>query len=136
MMNTLILGLVFVVLAILVWKLWKPVVMPPKQEVPVNEARVYFFYTDWCGFSKKAQPEWAKLERKLGTTGYFGKTHVTPVKVDAEQDRKLSMLYEIDAYPTVILETQDASYKFDKRVTYENLMKFLQGILGQESERL
>ena len=136
MMRALIFGLVFVVLAILVWKLWKPMLQPPKQEVPVNEARLYFFYTDWCGFSKKAQPEWAKLEKKLNGNGYFGKTHVTPVKVDAEQDRKLATMYEIDAYPTVILETHDAGYKFEKRVTYDNVMKFLHSVLGQEGERL
>lgn len=135
-MRTVLLVLAFVALAILVWKLWKPVVQPPKQEVPKNEARIYFFYTEWCGFSQKAQPEWAKLESKLSKGGYFGKTHVTPVKVDAEQDKKLATLYGINAYPTVVLETADASYDFDKRVTYDNLLAFLRRHLGQESESL
>ncbi len=135
-MRTVILILAFVVIAILVWKLWKPFVQPPKQEVPKNEARLYFFYTEWCGFSQKAMPEWEKLERKLSSGGYFGKTHVTPVKVDAEKDRKLATLYGINAYPTVVLETSDASYDFDKRVTTENLLAFLRRHLGQESESL
>jgi thiol-disulfide isomerase/thioredoxin len=135
-MNRIVLALAFVALVILVWKLWKPVVAPPKQEVPPNEARLYMFYTEWCGFSQKAQPEWNKLEKKLGSTGYFGKTHVTPIKVDAEKDKKLATLYEITGYPTVILETSTGRYDFDKRVTYENLMAFLRSRLGKERESL
>ena len=135
-MKELIFLLVVAILAVLVWKLWKPVVRPPKQEVPPNEAKLYFFYTEWCGWSQKAQPEWAKLEQKLQSDGYFGKTHVTPVKVNAEKDRALATLFGINAYPTVVLETETASYDFDQRVTYDNLLRFLRVRLGQEPERL
>jgi hypothetical protein len=65
-MNTVILVLAFVAIAFLVYKMWKPLLTPPKSVVPKNEARMYFFYTDWCGFSKKAMPEWAKLETYPG----------------------------------------------------------------------
>ena len=58
------------------------------------------------------------------------------MKVDAEKDRKLATLYGINAYPTVVLETTDTSYDFDKRVTYDNLLGFLRAHLGQESESL
>ena len=130
----LVIVLAFVALAILIWKLWKPVVQPPKKEVPPNEARLTMFYTEWCGFSQKALPEWAKLEKKLGGDGYFGTTHLTMVKVDADQDKKTATLYGINAYPTVVLETKDASYDFDKRVTADNLLAFLRYHLGQERE--
>lgn len=128
--------LAFVVLAILVWKLWKPVVAPPKKEVPPNEARLTMFYTEWCGFSQKAMPEWMKLEKKLGGDGYFGKTHLSMVKIDADKDKKTATLYGINAYPTVVLETQEGSYDFDKRVTADNLLTFLRSHLGQENESL
>lgn len=135
-MNTIVLALAFVALAILVWKLWKPVVAPPKQEVPINEARLYMFYTEWCGFSQKALPEWTKLEKKLSNNGYFGKVHVTPIKVDADKEKQLATLYSINAYPTVILETREGLYDFKKRVTYDNLLAFLRTHLGKESESL
>ncbi len=135
-MSMLVLVLAFVALAILVWKLWKPVVSPPKKEVPPNEARLTMFYTEWCGFSQKAMPEWAKLEQKLQGDGYFGKTHLNLVKVDAERDKKTATLYGINAYPTVVLETQEGSYDFDKRVTADNLLTFLRSHLGQERESL
>jgi thiol-disulfide isomerase/thioredoxin len=135
-MSMLVIVLAFVALSILVWKLWKPVVQPPKKEVPVNEARLTMFYTDWCGFSQKAMPEWAKLEKKLGGDGYFGTTHLNMVKVDADADKKTATLYGINAYPTVVLETREGSYDFDKRVTADNLMSFLRSHLGQEREGL
>lgn len=135
-MMMLVTVLAFVALAILVWKLWKPVVAPPKKEVPPNEARLTMFYTEWCGFSQKAMPEWAKLEQKLGGDGYFGKTHLNMVKVDADKDQKTATLYGINAYPTVVLETKDGSYDFDKRVTADNLLRFLRTHLGQERESL
>jgi thiol-disulfide isomerase/thioredoxin len=135
-MSMVVIVLAFVALAILVWKLWKPVVRPPTKEVPVNEARLTMFYTDWCGFSQKAMPEWAKLEAKLGGDGYFGTTHLTMVKVDAEAEAKTATLYGIHAYPTVVLETREGSYDFDKRVTSETLLAFLRSHLGQERESL
>jgi thiol-disulfide isomerase/thioredoxin len=135
-MMTLVIVLAFVALAILVWKLWKPVVRPPKQEVPVNEGRLLFFYTDWCGFSQKAMPEWEKLEKHLAADSTFGKTHVTAVKVDAERDQKLATLYGINAYPTIVLETRTESIDFEKRVTFDNLLSFLRRNLGQEGQGL
>jgi thiol-disulfide isomerase/thioredoxin len=135
-MTTLVIVLAFVALAILVWKLWKPVVQPPKKEVPPNEARLTMFYTEWCGFSQKAMPEWAKLEKKLGGDGYFGKTHLSMVKIDADKDKKTATLYGIDAYPTVVLETQEGIYTYDKRVTADGLLAFLRTHLGQERESL
>ena len=135
-MMMLVTVLAFVALAILVWKLWKPVVSPPKKEVAPNEARLTMFYTDWCGFSQKAMPEWAKLEKTLGGDGMFGTTRLTMVKVDAEADKKTATLYGINAYPTVVLETREGSYDFDKRVTSENLLAFLRSHLGQERESL
>lgn len=135
-MMMLVIVLAFMALAILVWKLWKPVVQPPKKEVAPNEARLTMFYTEWCGFSQKAMPEWAKLEQKLGGDGYFGKTHLNMVKIDADKDKKTATLYGINAYPTVVLETKEGSFDFDKRVTADNLLAFLRSHLGHEGDGL
>jgi thiol-disulfide isomerase/thioredoxin len=135
-MMMLVTVLAFVALAILMWKLWKPVVQPPKKEVPPNEARLTMFYTEWCGFSQKAMPEWAKLEKKLGGDGYFGKTHLNMVKVDADKDQKTATLYDINAYPSVVLETEEGIFEFNKRVTADNLLTFLRSHLGHEGDGL
>lgn len=132
-LTPLILALAFVAAGLLVWKLWKPTVMPPKKEVAPNEARLYFFYTNWCGWSKKAMPEWEALEK---SSGYFGKTKVKFVRVDAEADPETANLYEVDAYPTVLLETKDGIVPFNKRVTTAGLKDFLAGQFGKEQTGL
>ena len=83
-MSTLLAVLAVVLLGILVYKFWKPMIQPPKRAVKANEANLYFFYTNWCGFSQKAMPEWTKLEAKLKSESYFGKTHVNAIAVDCE----------------------------------------------------
>ena len=132
-LTPLILALAFVAAGLLVWKLWKPFVAPPKKEVPPNEARLYFFYTNWCGWSKKAMPEWETLEQGADR---YGKTHVKFVRVDAEADPLTAEMYEVDAYPTVILETRDGLIPYSKRVTTSGLKEFLAAHLGKEQSGL
>jgi thiol-disulfide isomerase/thioredoxin len=107
-------------------------VAPPKREVKPNEARLYFFFTNWCGFSKKAMPEWEKLETKLRETNTFGKTHVTPVRVDCEQDTATCDLYGVQGYPTIKLETREGISEFKQAVKYDKLLQFLRQTLGKE----
>jgi thiol-disulfide isomerase/thioredoxin len=135
-MNTLLVVLAFVLLGLLVYRFWKPYVQPPKREVKPNEANLYFFYTNWCGFSQKAMPEWDKLEKKLKRESYFGKTHVKAIPVDCEAERAKCTLYDVQGYPTVVLETKSGLSEFRQKVTYSNLMTFLRQSLGQERENL
>jgi thiol-disulfide isomerase/thioredoxin len=136
MMTTIVLVLAFVAVGILVYRLWKPMIRPAKQAVAPNEANLYFFYTNWCGFSQKAMPEWSKLDKHIATSSYFGKTHVNLVEVDCEADQKTCSLYGINGYPTVLLETKSGLTDFTKRVTKDNLLAFLRDTLGEEREGL
>ena len=115
------------------YRFWKT---QPKREVKGNTARLYFFYTDWCGYSKKAMPEWSKVESDLKTSSVFGKTTVEPVQIDADKDRKTASLYEVAGYPTIKLETSSGVYDFDRAVTHDNIMDFLRDTLGKEPHRL
>jgi hypothetical protein len=78
-------------------------------------------------------PEWEKLEK---SSGYFGKTHVSFVRVDAEADQATATLYGIDAYPTVLLETRDGIIPYNKQVTTKGLKDFLTAQLGKEQTGL
>lgn len=122
-----------VLLLVLVYRFWRS---QPKREVKTDTARLYFFYTTWCGHSKKAMPQWEKVESELRQSPLFGKTNVEPVSVDAEKDPKTASLYEVNGYPTIKLETSNGVYDFDRAVTYENVMDFLRETLGKEPHRL
>lgn len=135
-MNNLILFLALVILVVLAYKFWKPYVRAPKREVPTGKANLYFFYTEWCGFSQKAMPEWEALESKLSETKYFGTTEVQAVRVNAEEDRKTAMLYEVHAYPTILLESKEGITEFKGKRTVDGLLEFLRSSFGKESESL
>jgi thiol-disulfide isomerase/thioredoxin len=131
--ETIVTVLAIVVIAVLVYKLWKPA-LKPKQEVPVGKANFYFFYADWCGWSQKALPEWTKLESALQKSSLFGKTQVTPVRVNVEENREKATLYEVEGYPTVLLETSDSLYEFKGSRSSESFLSFLRSTLGKEGE--
>ena len=134
-MNMLILVLALTILVFLGYRFWRPM-KAPKRETPPTEARLYFFYTDWCGWSKKAKPEWEKLTAKLGDNTYFGKTKLSLVPVNAETDRNLADEYDVEGYPTIILERSDGLEQYNKSVTYDGLLHFLRKSLGKERTSL
>lgn len=137
MIEILITILALAVVALLVYQIWMPMLAkPPKREISQNEARLYFFYTEWCGHSQRAMPQWEALETKIGKDPYFGKTHVTLVRVDADKDRKTAELYEVRGYPTVMLETATGVYEYKKRPTTDGLLEFLRKSLGPEPSSL
>ncbi len=136
-MNVVIISLLVTIIALLVWRLWEPFMGGgPKKELPTGEARVYFFYTDWCGWSQKAMPEWEKLEEAIKKTPYFGSTKVTAIRVDADKDHETTELYEVEGYPMIKLESKDGVVDHKGARTVENLLNFLRSSLGKESESL
>lgn len=134
--ETLVLVLGFTILVMLTYRLWKPMREPPKRKVRENEATLYFFYTNWCGWSKKAMPEWQKLESRLRENNVFGTTKVTPDRVDADEDAKRAMLYEVKGFPTILLETSQGIYHYTKRPTEAGLLEFLRDTLGEPAAGL
>jgi thiol-disulfide isomerase/thioredoxin len=128
-MQVLIVVLALTILAYLVWRLWKPVVAP-KREVKKDHANLYFFHTEWCGFCKKAGPEWEALQSGPST---FGTTTVSFIPVDCDKDKATCDLYAVSGYPTVKLETSTGLYEYTKQVTQEKLLAFLRESLGKEA---
>lgn len=136
-MQSILLVLALVILALLVFRVYEPfVTTPPKQDVPVGSANLYFFYTDWCGFSQKAMPEWEKLEAALAKTPVFGSTRVKAVRVNAETDRKTATLYEVEGYPSIKLETSSLLVDYEGKRTASALLEFLRSSLGKERTSL
>ena len=134
-MNSLLVVLALAVLAVLVYKLWKPYVLKPKRIVAKQQANIYLFYTNWCGHSQAAIPEWEKLEKIIYDANTFGGTQVKAVRVDCDEDRDTAELYEVDAYPTIKLETSQGIYEYNKKPTQEGLLQFLRVSLGPESRK-
>lgn len=135
-MMLLILTLSLAILVLVAYRFWEPFVVTPKREVPVGSANLYFFYTDWCGFSKKAMPEWEALEAKLQETPVFGTTRVKAVRVNGDSERALTSLYQVEGFPTIKLETSSSLTDYSGKRTVADLLAFLRETLGQERKSL
>lgn len=123
----LILGVILVALIVYrVW--WKPMLMPAVKETLPGTATLYMFYTNWCGFSKKALPEWDKLP----STATYGSTTVTVKKIDCEERTDMCTQYDIKSYPNVKLETSGGLREYTGQITHEGLTAFLTESLGEE----
>jgi hypothetical protein len=135
-MQLVVLVLAFIILVVLVYRFWAVPLEAPKRAVPKDEATLYFFYTNWCGWSKKAMPEWQKLEATLGKSPVFGTTTVKAERVDAEDDAKRATLYEVEGYPTILLETHAGIYRYTKLPTESGILGFLKDTLGEPRSSL
>ena len=116
-------------IVVLTYIYWKPTLRPALRETLEGNATLYFFYTDWCGHSQKAKPEWEALHlpATYGTTKVVGKT------VNCEEDVATCTAYGIEGYPTIKLEASDGITDFTQRVTATSLNQFLVSQFGEKA---
>jgi len=100
-----------------------------------NQYDLILFYADWCPHCIKAKPEWQNLKKDYhvdesghkkinGNSIYFREIDCTGKENEGIMDK-----YEIDSFPTVVLEKNNKLYYFDAKPTYDNLEDFLQNNL-------
>ena len=59
-----------------------------------NKPTFTFFFANWCGYCKKAQPEWEKfMEQYNGNVNILG--------VDCEKQKPLAKKHKVQGYPTI-----------------------------------
>lgn len=89
-----------------------------------NEAELYYFYTNWCPYCKKAKPEWEQLKNEFenkpinGTIVYFR-------EIDCEKDEETANQFNVEGYPTIKLVTNGKIIEYDAKPNYDTLVEFL-----------
>lgn len=88
---------------------------PPSSTETVDDthAKFLFFYTNWCGWSKKAMPIWSSFRQQLKNSPkqYNGKT-ILFEEVNCEDNKGKCAVYTVEGYPTFKLQTADKVYEF------------------------
>ena len=88
----------------------KPPTPPQKRnQVPNGKtAEVKMVWAQWCGFSRKAEPEFTKLRNDLSNTQYNGYTLVFNDHEEGHSDfREMVTKYEIRGFPTYVVIVKD-----------------------------
>ncbi len=73
------------------------------------------YYTNWCGWSKKFLPTWAKLEKSVKNVKFEA--------IDCEKNK--GMCDKIPGYPFLILEKNGKKITYNGDRSYADVTKFL-----------
>ena len=99
-------------------------------EVTCSEkvATIYYFYTDWCPYCKKANPEWEKFEQL-----YNGKTvngyRLESKSVNCDEDEATAGQGKVESYPTIKLVKDGSIIEYDAKPKFETLKMFVESSL-------
>jgi thiol-disulfide isomerase/thioredoxin len=92
----------------------------------ISDAKIMFFFADWCPHCKKAKPEWEKFTATYNNkdVGFY---KIICDSVDCtDGENRLIQEYSIDGYPTVILVKDGKRVNFSGRITESNLNDFIE----------
>jgi thiol-disulfide isomerase/thioredoxin len=96
-----------------------------------NTVECIMYYTDWCGYSQSALPEWAKF-KKLADKKYKGKVSIK--KVDCVADEKSCKAANVEGYPTIKFgygnKVEDYDGKREEKEISSFLDDFIKGLGG------
>lgn len=95
-----------------------------------NEIDIYYFYTKWCPYCKKAQSEWNEFQKNIEANNiYTSNYNINFYQVDADKEVDLAKKYKITAYPTIKLVKNGETFNYDAKPNSQNLMEFFKGSL-------
>tara|TARA_B100000780_G_scaffold220953_1_gene160044 strand:+ start:77 stop:580 length:504 start_codon:yes stop_codon:yes gene_type:complete len=89
---------------------------------------IMYFYTEWCPYCKKAEPEWEKFEAHVDSINNSNDRKIILSAIDCDEKKSIADKHKVEGYPTIKLFYKDAVYDFDAKVTKDNLVQFLNTI--------
>lgn len=87
------------------------------------------FFTEWCGYCKKAKPEWERLSSELHGQNINGHQIVFR-KIDCDKEPDLAKKYGIEGYPTFKFEVENRVVSYDGGNTYDEFKAFINKLIG------
>ncbi len=95
-----------------------------------NDIIIYFFYTTWCPYCKKARPIWDEFKEKINSDKtYIENYNIIFREIDCDKESNLVKQFNIEGYPTIKLVRNNKTYNYDAKPDVNNLMEFFKGSL-------
>ena len=89
-----------------------------------KKARVTMVWADWCGFSRKAKPEWDKLVNEVNNNG--GKINGVDVEMKSAEhktDPEVVKEFQTKGFPTYYVDLLDSNNNVEKRSSFNGIKK-------------
>ena len=100
-----------------------------------NEITIYYFYTTWCPYCKKARGEWEQFKNNLTNSEEYNKKYnIVYNDIDCElaENKDLANKFNITSYPTIKLVLDGTTYNYDAKPDHNLLMRFFEGSLPED----
>jgi thiol-disulfide isomerase/thioredoxin len=94
----------------------------------VDDISIMYFYTEWCPYCKKAEPEWVKFEEYVDNINNTNDYKVILSSINCDEKKSIADKHEVVGYPTVKLFYKGNVHDFDAKVTKDNLVEFLNSV--------
>jgi thiol-disulfide isomerase/thioredoxin len=91
---------------------------------PSRTVEVFFFYTTWCPYCKKAVKEWEQFKNQWTDRKLDGAT-VLFSEVNCETNEVLANKFNVVSYPTIKLVKDDKVFDYDAKPEVSSLNQFL-----------
>ena len=104
---------------------------PPEGEAGMEllfntKLKIFNFNTDWCGWSKRFQPEWDKFTQAVKADSKLNnKVEVFDVKCDNPANQQMCEEYNVPGYPYVIVEKNGNRSPYNGERTAQALISFV-----------
>ena len=92
-----------------------------QRKMKSDVADVYFFYATWCPHSKKSMKLYDKIKKSYNDPDF----KLNFMTIDAEKQTDLASKYEVQNYPTIVVDYDGKKYHYDANLNEETFYKFL-----------
>lgn len=88
-----------------------------------NPPTFTMYYTDWCGYCKKAKPEFKKC---MDSNPSIHNKKIDYVMVDCDKDKQKAKTAGVSSYPTFILNVNGKKVLYEGERNYNAFKTFLE----------
>jgi thiol-disulfide isomerase/thioredoxin len=99
----------------------------PSHQQPKSTLKCIMFFTEWCGYCKKAKPEWERLRVEMDGKVVADK-RIVITGVDCDKDEATAKRYGINAFPTFKFEIDGQVLDYSGENTFDGFKRFIQSI--------
>ena len=129
----LIMGIILLVILYIVFFHRKSTPAKPEKFKNSNgiPATIYNFNTSWCGWSTKFQPEWEEFTNLVNADPALKNITVMDVKCDNPDNDGKCKEFEVEGFPTVIIEVGNKVGTYKGARTAKDLIETVQGLIKE-----
>ena len=91
-------------------------------------ADLYYFYTTWCPYCKKARPEWDAIKDQYKEKNINGWSIIF-IEIDCEEQDEVAAKFGVDEYPTIKLIRENQIVEYDAKPNRDTINEFLNKML-------